>query len=84
MFSATYGAWLDWAGLIEPGEYFADAAMRDEQLPADITRTYAHQGQLYDTPAYVVRQRTTVDKHATKLIHARLSCLEGWPEITNV
>ena len=38
------GAWLDGAGLIEPGEDLGHAAVGDQQLPRDVARAHLRLG----------------------------------------
>ena len=51
-----------------PVQYLADTAMRHLQLAADLTGSYALQGQLQDLHSQVLRQRATIGEDATILV----------------
>jgi hypothetical protein len=43
--------------------------VRDTQLPANVTRPYAHTGQFDNAHAHRVGQRSAVDEHAAQLVY---------------
>ena len=76
-FSSADRARFDGASLVEPCEYFGDAAVADEKLPRDVARPHAHQRQLHNPAAHVVRQRATVHEDAAELVDSSLAWREG-------
>ena len=68
------GARLDAARLVEARQNLGDAAVRDEQLAADVAGADAEQRQLDDAVADVQWQGAAVDEDAPQLVDA---CLTG-------
>lgn len=66
--AGSYGA-----GLVEPSQDLGHAAVRDEQLPADVARPHPQDGQLHDPFAHHVWQRPAVHEHAPQLVDACLT-----------
>ena len=56
-----------------PGEDLGHAAMRNPQLPGDVTRPNAVMCQLHYSLPYNVRQRPSVHKNATQLVHTTMA-----------
>lgn len=64
----TDGSWENATGLLVSGKYFADTAVRDFELAADIARPDAQVGHFNDAHANRVGQRAAVDKNSAELI----------------
>ena len=56
-----------------PGEDLGHAAMRNPQLPGDVTRPNTVVSQLHYSLPYNVRQRPAVHKNATQLVHTTMT-----------
>jgi len=61
-----------------PAEYLTDAAVRDAQLARDVTWTNAVSRHLNDPLTNHVRQRTSVDEHASELIDPAMTCIHAF------
>lgn len=72
--AASDGPREDGASLVVTGQDLADAAVRDPQLPADVTGSYPELGQLHYPEPDGVWERPAVHENATELVHLA----EGW------
>ena len=58
---------------ISPAEDFGDTSMGDPELPGDVAGPDPLVGQLHYPLPHHVRQGTTVHKHPSQLVNARLT-----------
>lgn len=69
----------DGPGLVEPGEDLGDAAVRHQELPADVAGSDAHDGQLHDPLPDDVREWPSVHEDSAELVNAGLP----WEKVFN-
>lgn len=51
-----------------PSEYFADAAVRDSELPGDVTRPDSLVSHLHNPLPHQIWKWSPVDKHPSQLV----------------
>lgn len=68
-------SWSDGSRFVEARQDLRDASVWYEQLSWDVAGTDPQQCQLNDPAPYVIRKRTSVNEHATQLVHSRLTCV---------